>query len=131
MISSNLPCVLLLEDDRDWSETMQQAFVAAGYSVQMVNTLADAVQRVTRQRYAALIVDMHIAKQEGEKIIEQVRSNVYGFNQETPILVVSGTLDAELLRRIAGKVQAVFVKPVSADQVAEKARSLRTLVDAA
>lgn len=126
MLSSNLPCVLILEDDIDWSETMRDALVASGYSVQTVNSLSCAVQRVSRQRYAAIVVDMKIAQQEGERIIEQVRSNPSGFNAFTPILVVSGTLDADLLKRIAHKVQAVLVKPISADQVAEKTRMLIT-----
>lgn len=124
MINNSLPCVLLLEDDHDWSEMMRQAFVAAGYAVQSVHTLTDAVQRVSRQRYAALIVDIKLAQQDGEKIIEQVRGKYGTFNAETPILVVSGSLDAKLLQRIAGKVQAVFVKPVAAEQVAQKARNL-------
>jgi DNA-binding response OmpR family regulator len=113
-----------LEDDADWADAMRSAFEAIGFTVQAVHTLAEAGQRITRQRYTALIVDMQISRTEGAKIIEQARTSTHGFNYETPILVVSGTLDTERLERIRGKVQGVLVKPVAATEVTARTQAL-------
>ena len=58
----------------------------------------------------------------GEEIIEQARSRGESLNRDTPIVVISGYLDRDLVLNIAGKVQGALVKPFETSSLLEIVR---------
>lgn len=104
--------ILLAEDDKGLSRSVDILLTLEGYQVISVYNGEEALNQLCTQKYDLLITDIVMPQLNGIELINQIRM----ISPDLPIIVVSGNLNetyaAELKR--AG-VQAILPKPIHPD----------------
>lgn len=103
--------LLLVEDDRAAVFGMQQFLEAEGYVVDVAGTLPQALERLRRQAYRAVITDWALSSLgcEGEAVVRAAREK----GAKVKIVVITAQPLAEVQPRAAAAgADAVLQKPV-------------------
>ena len=108
---NNTRWALVVEDEEDLREIIVETLIKFGFKVISCGKLSEAKIKVKNQKFEVLFLDMHLGAESGEEIIEMVREDVRGYNYISPIIVISGFLDPELIQRIGKTVNDILVKP--------------------
>jgi len=101
--------VLIVDDDGQVREVMSRQLQALGMVVETVPGGAQAIARLDRERYDALMLDLDMPGVTGLDVLLHVQRAAPAM----PVVVVTGTFEAE---RIAGAV-AVLSKPFEAGEL--------------
>jgi DNA-binding response OmpR family regulator len=117
------PRILIVEDDADLVETYTDLLEAHGYAVLSVLRAADAIQMITRQKPALVILDLNLPGEPGSIVLNFVRG--YAPVADTRIIVATGHPEAlQKSRFISASADAILTKPVSNQQLLATIRSL-------
>jgi DNA-binding NtrC family response regulator len=121
-----LGSVLIIEDDVAIATILEEKLQTLGYQAIYAVTVRDAVQKLRNQRFSCVVLDMVLKDgSHGESLIPILESHWKG--DRVPVVVTSGSLETELVKRIAPHVKAAFVKPYDFDAVTEKILDLTCL----
>jgi DNA-binding response OmpR family regulator len=115
--------VLVVEDDSSLAAILDEGLRSGGYRVIRVGTASDAMKKLGNQRFHCVLVDIRLASGSGEQIITFMRTHQGGYNYETPIIVTSGYLDVELVKRIKSTVAGILVKPFNIKTLLDRVAS--------
>lgn len=115
-ISKSKHNILLAEDDTVLSETLTETLSDAGFQIISVKRPFEAIQKLQNQVFQCVILDLHLEKGNGTKIIEFIRQTK-NQNRDVPIIVMSGAMDREIILQIRKHVTHVFVKPFGKDEL--------------
>ena len=96
-MSSAGPVILIVEDEKEIQDLIINQVKQAQISHQTTDNFPEAVSRLSKQKYSALILDLKILKGSGEDIVQRLRADKQHFNHAVPILIISGHLDYEIL----------------------------------
>jgi PAS domain S-box-containing protein len=88
---TNLPRVLLCEDDRDTAVAVREQLQQSGFAVDFAYTMSIAIQRASAVDYAAILVDLLLPDGDGIGLISRLRAQTQ--NRNTPIIVIAGDPD--------------------------------------
>lgn len=101
--------ILLAEDDRGLSRSMDTWLTLEGFQVVTVFNGEEALNKLSNQKYDLLITDIAMPRLNGVELITRIRQ----INQAMPILVVSGNLDETVLFKLQEMdVQYFLPKPI-------------------
>jgi DNA-binding response OmpR family regulator len=104
--------ILVVEDEEDISDLIKDQFSDFKYiKFHLSDNLPDAIQKIQRQHYDIMIVDIKLKKGLGTDLILRAKNAQKGLNTNTPIFVTSGHLDQDLLSTIKNSIQGAFIKP--------------------
>ena len=103
--------ILLVEDDDDLRRTIAEDLKGKSFRVIDSATVSDAIQKIKNQKFDCIVLDLKIEQRTGEEIVEFIRGGSERRNRSTPILVVSGNVDAGRVKRLSTHVSGVLVKP--------------------
>lgn len=78
--------ILVLDDDRIMTLTLQSYFQASGYRVDIENDPYRAIQRIRENPYDILLLDFLMTPICGDQVVEQLRT----FNQDIFIILLTG-----------------------------------------
>ncbi len=109
MSENGMKKILLAEDDRNLSRSMDTWLTLEGFQVITVFNGEEALNKVKNQQYDLLITDISMPRLNGIELINKIRK----IDKTIPIMVVSGKLDHELiadLRKMA--VKYILPKPI-------------------
>jgi PAS domain S-box-containing protein len=119
------PRVLVIEDDTNDRAWIARTLVAAGYSVDAVDTGGEALVRCGLNRYDAITLDLLLPDMNGQDLLKAIRAA--GENQETPVVVVTVVAQQGI---VAGfHVQDILVKPVEPGAILAALRRARVEPD--
>jgi PAS domain S-box-containing protein len=107
----NGPRVLIVEDnekDRGW---LVNILSQAGYSTDTAKTGAEALAKVDRETYTAILLDLILPDMIGWDVLHATRTK--GSNQHTPVIVVTLVTEKEIAKGFP--VQDCLAKPVPPD----------------
>lgn len=121
---SSKKSVLIIDDDTELAHMYGEILAISGYMAVCASNLTDAYAKLDNQKFNLIVVDLQLGRQNGEKIISTIRKDLAGMNVQTPIIVCSGRLTAEVLKFIRPYVNEIMVKPVSAQTLLAKAHLL-------
>jgi two-component system phosphate regulon response regulator OmpR len=102
--------ILIVEDDEGVAEDLAAALDAAGYRPICAKGAQDANIKLSNQRFSLALIDLKLAQGKGEDIILGTRARD-SLNKDTPIVLISGYLDPELIKRVGPLVNGMLVKP--------------------
>jgi DNA-binding response OmpR family regulator len=104
------PRILLCDDDERVRDSIVDALRAEAFEVETADRAVDAIQRVMRQSYAALLLDLKLPGLGGLDAISVVKR----FDESLPIIVMTGhaSYETEQAARAAG-IFYYLVKPFS------------------
>jgi DNA-binding NtrC family response regulator len=66
--------VLVVEDDRDLSQTISDSLDAAGFAAAQAADAADAIDRLKSFAYDAIVIDLHLPDANGMEVLEEAVS---------------------------------------------------------
>jgi DNA-binding response OmpR family regulator len=83
----------------------------SGYRSAGANNSRDAGLKLKNQKFDCILLDMRLGEERGEELILAIRQRPDYLNLNTPILVVSGNLDFDVMKTIKPHIQGALVKP--------------------
>jgi DNA-binding response OmpR family regulator len=117
----NVMRLLLVEDNRQLAEFLQSSLAQAGFSVQPVETAADAKASLANTRYDVLLIDLGLPDEDGITIIEGLRQRGDG----TPAMIL--TARDGLRDRVDGLnagADDYLAKPFATEELIARLRAL-------
>ncbi len=124
-----LPSILVVEDEADIARLLQLLLRGAGYRVLLAHNLAQARQLLSREKIAAITLDLRLPDGDGLQMIQALRQDpVYC---QIPILVISAASEQGRLA-LQGSFQAIdwLNKPIDPQRLLGSLRqALRGLPD--
>jgi diguanylate cyclase (GGDEF)-like protein len=115
------PFALIIEDDRDIAALFRHVLDIAGYQTEIVLNGKEAVRRLDQIRPDVILLDLHLPGVGGEKILEQIRSDIR--LKRVPTVVV--TAFSEDAYTLPVEPDLVLLKPVNLDQLSTLVQRLR------
>lgn len=112
--------VLIIEDDPSFSEAVADLLKSKSYKSLRCAKLVEAQMKLKNQKFDLILLDLKIEGGSGEQIVTYLKANPKGFNFDTPILVVSGTLDTGIVKRLGPSVNGVLTKPLDPQKLVAK-----------
>jgi CheY-like chemotaxis protein len=114
--SSNVPRVLIVDDDHDTAETLSRLLSMDGYETRIASTGLEAIALFRQCHPKFVLLDIGLPELDGYEVAKRLR-------QETPdpalkIIAVSGWgAESDLKKGIAAGFDAHLVKPICLDQL--------------
>lgn len=105
--------LLVVEDEPDTGRLLYLMLRDAGYSVERVQSLHAAREKLSSNRYDAMTLDLHLPDGSGGQLIEEVRRNPR--TQHLPIIVISAASHFD--KEIRDQRVAWLHKPISTAQL--------------
>ena len=126
--------VLIVEDEEAITELLSARLAERGFHVHSCLRSTDAVRMLSNQKFCCVLLDMNLEKGTGEQVVTAVRSNEASLNFATPIVVMSGALNRDIVLRIVVdaahmRIERQRARRGEADRVAI-GRRLRDRIDA-
>ena len=87
----NMPCLLLIEDDRRLADMVSEYLGQAGFRVEQAGTVAQGRQRLARERPDVLLLDVMLPDGDGLALTAEVRQTPR--LQGLPILMLTARGD--------------------------------------
>jgi signal transduction histidine kinase/CheY-like chemotaxis protein len=113
-VSTEAPCILVVEDDPDIRQLLQDRFRAMGYRAQLVADGVRAVEVMRAERFGGMILDIGIPSMDGMEVLREIRK----WDQQIPIVVVTASGSKEsAVRAIGMGAQAYMLKPFDVDEL--------------
>ena len=114
--------VLIIEDDIDLLDIEKMQLQNAGYDVSTAQGAIDAIEILKKELFDCVLLDMNLSGSSGKDVIIATKK-IENINYNTPIIIVSGDLNIELVREVREKISSILVKPFSSSELAEKIKS--------
>ena len=89
--------ILVVDDDRPTCELICEILRSAGMEANSVTDSAEAAERLQREKFHAVFLDMRMPPPDGLELARQVRAS--RVNASTVIVMISGEQDRTLMRR--------------------------------
>ena len=116
--------ILIVEDEEELANIIGEELFDEGYDIIYTPTAKDAKFKLDNQKFNCLLLDMNLAQGSGEDIIRHLTRDKGVLNSETPIIVISGSLDNSRMLDIREKIQGAMVKPFTMESLILKIKSL-------
>lgn len=117
------PLVLIVDDDKDLSQSLWSIFRERGYRICFAYDAEEADLRLRERNYNAVIVDMKLPKRPGEAVVKLVRQH----NPSARILVITGYRSemADYIAQVLSEgAEAVCYKPFDVDELLRTVKRL-------
>ena len=115
------PLGYIIEDYEDTLNVFTWALEMAGYQVEATRDGAVAQKRLTEIVPDLIILDLHMPRVSGDKLLEQVRSD----ERLVDTRVFLATADANMAAQLRDQAELVLLKPISLTQLRELAERFR------
>ncbi|NTU92840.1 MAG: response regulator transcription factor [Chlorobiaceae bacterium] len=113
--------IIVVEDDRDFRESMVEYLLLAGYDVTGVGSALEFYQAIARDRFLLAILDIGLPDQDGFVLAEYIRKNS---EMRIVMLTAQSSLDSKINAYRSG-ADTYLVKPID---FAELAASLDSMI---
>ena len=120
-VGTNIPRVLIVDDEPDILELLELALTRMGLEVECANGVQQALQRLDAARFDLCLTDMRMADGEGLEVVRHINEN--GLDLPVAVITAHGNLENAVAALKAGAFDYLS-KPVALDQ-------LRSLVSSA
>ncbi len=121
--------VLIIDDDKSFSESLKRAITKVGFRCYMVHTPAEALSYTKLQDVHVLIVDCMLPKMNGLELVKRIKAQMTG---EPHIYLISGIFkDKQFINSAVKKseAKAFLTKPIDLKKFVDKLEGLFSGVD--
>ena len=117
--------VIVVEDDRDFRESMVEYLMLCGLEVVGVESALEFYQSISQQKYALVIIDIGLPDQNGIVLAEYVRNNTA---MRIIMLTAQSSLESKVLAYQAG-ADMFLVKPIDFSELSASIHSILGRLD--
>lgn len=114
------PLVFVVEDDLDIARIFATALKGVGFSVEIIDNGARALDRLAETAPALVILDLSMPVVAGDNVLRQFASDLRLL--DTRVMLVTGL--AAKAKELAHQADGTLIKPVSVTQIREMALRL-------
>jgi len=110
--------VIIIDDEKSILEVIEQKL--SKYDVSVVKSCngEDALNKLEKQKYDLIITDLKMPVLNGVSFVEKLRNSL--INRLTPVIVLSATLNAEKVKKLAlNNTAGILTKPIDEDRFYE------------
>ena len=115
------PLGFVIEDYEDSATIFQWALEKAGYEVEVAKDGAVAQKRLEEIIPDLIILDLHMPRVSGDKLLQQIRADERLANTR----VFLATADANMAAQLRDQAELVLLKPISLAQLQDLAQRFR------
>ncbi len=115
------PLALIVEDDKDLARIFSEALLQAAFETEIIKDGQAALNRLAEVVPAVVVLDLHLPRISGAKILRQIRADER--LAETRIMIA--TADSQMALSLRDDADVVLLKPVSFEQLYFLAGRLR------
>jgi signal transduction histidine kinase len=90
--------ILIIDDSKFICKQVKTILEPRNYNIDVAYSALEGVQKLNKNNYSLLILDMELPDMHGLKVLEKIRKNKRHLN--LPIVVLSGTTTQEIIREI-------------------------------
>ena len=104
--------VLIVDDDKGICDILREYCINMGCfkNIVFAHDGIMATQKLRNQKFALILLDLNLPKKKGFDLLNEFEAN--SLNQKESILIVSGTLEKDLMAKIIGRGIKIFlIKP--------------------
>jgi len=115
-VSSDVPSMLITDDDRDFRETLGAVFEPRGFRTLLAPDGEAALRIARSEQVHVVLCDMHMPRMDGLEVVRELKS----FDSVLPCILISADFDPQLID--AARQADVFShlsKPVSFREVTD------------
>ena len=95
MSDTVLPCILIVEDDQTFRETVSEILRDVGYKVKGARTLRKATKRLKKHKFDLVLTDVHLGSDSGFDVLQIAHQR----RPEAKIVLMSSQVDSELIQQ--------------------------------
>ena len=95
----HIPIILIIEDDPGFNSILQKSLVQKGYKILSSVSVIEAKAKLRNQKFDCILLDLHLEGGSGESIISTIRGNKKDANFASPVIVMSGFLEPDVVKR--------------------------------
>lgn len=106
--------ILIVEDELDLCESIEATLRRAGFKSHGVSDFRKAIGNLKNQTYDLILLDLKLGHEMGEDLITFARAPK-SLNLHTPIVLISGNIQEDIIKRNAKQIQGALVKPINRD----------------
>ena len=107
------PHALIIEDYEDQAFVFRKALETAGYEAEVIADGKEAAERLREAKPDLIILDLHIPRISGAKLLEQIEED----ERLSDTTIFIATADDRLAQELRGRVKLVLLKPISYGQL--------------
>jgi DNA-binding response OmpR family regulator len=89
--------ILVVDDEPALCELIETVLTSAGMEVQAIAESAKAADVLEKEKFDAVFLDVRMPSPSGIELAQRMRAS--GFNQRTPVVMITGDADPSLLKR--------------------------------
>ena len=119
--------ILLIDDVRTWLSTTARYFQCCNYATLKAMTCVEGMEMLRRHRPDCVLLDFNMPDMDGCAVAFQIRADAD--LRKTPIIMVTGEAQKELVSLHEYKVDGFFLKGWSLDRLLAMVESLLRRVD--
>ena len=97
-MTDDRPRILVVDDEKQTSRTMAMALEAVGYLTQESATAKEGLQAALQIHPSLIVLDYHMAGQDGVGFLRELRKNEWG--RDVPVIIASNVYDVDILNDI-------------------------------
>ncbi len=117
--------IIIVEDDRDFRESMVESLVLAGFDVTGVESALEFYHKIALHKYLLVILDLGLPDQNGIVLAEYIRNNT---DMRIIVLTAQSSLDSRITAYQAG-ADIYLLKPVDFSELAASIYSILGRLD--
>ncbi len=121
------PRLLIVEDDHDAAEILRIMLVQDGFETHIVGSVAEALEAVDAEAFAAILVDLQLPDADGISLIRALRARAD--TSDTPVVVVSADVARGKARGRSLEVVDWLEKPFDQGRLRTAIRSILDRLD--
>ncbi|MCY4523189.1 MAG: response regulator [Halobacteriovoraceae bacterium] len=120
---SKKKCILVVEDESDLQELIGRKLERENFTSICCKSVNDALSKLANQVFDMIILDIKLEDGTGEDVIAYLKNkSSANLNKKTPVLVISGHMDAKLVDNIRDHIKDILVKPFTQKSLIDKVK---------
>jgi DNA-binding response OmpR family regulator len=116
------PSVLIVEDDTSLANLIARQLERAGLRASCTDSTVEAIMRIQRMRFEAILLDVMLAGTSGLYVVEALRD--IPSDERPKVIVITGARGSVLANLDRSIVKSVMFKPLDVKALAIYVRSL-------
>lgn len=122
------PRALVVDDDLPTCKVIQAILNSADIEAMILTESAHAAELLQKQKFDAVFLDVNMPAPDGIELARQIRGG--GYNQKTPVIMITGEEDPALLTRgFQAGVNFFLFKPINKERLLNLSRVTRKAID--
>lgn len=111
--------ILIVDDDKMFSDMLSEILTAEGYSVYTAHDGAEGVVRAVEKHPDLIIMDLLMPRLSGSEAIQKLREDAWG--SSVPVLLLTNMAQIDICFDPAGKMECLLKTDWTLDGIAKKA----------